>query len=454
MARAISDVSQTRAVLRALGDRPDHEAVDFARARLVEIDAALVQQLEQIARSPLLDSSDPSARGTEIAEKEKECRAKAEAQKARYKAVVQLEDMHEAYENLLKESEERLEKIYVSAAGEGFAAGQGEEEEDEQVNEEVVAILQDASLKSMEMVNLSGRRLRILPEDFGKIRCLVSLDLSNNRLEALPDAIAGLEKLEKLFLSSNLLVSLPDSIGLLLNLKILDVSSNKLKALPDSISYCRSLVELNASYNALTYLPTNIGYELVNLEKLYINLNKIRSLPSSICEMRCLRVLDAQFNELHGLPYSIGRLTNLETLNLSSNFSDLRELPPTFGDLINLHELDLSNNQIHALPDSFGRLENLTELKLEQNPLAVPPVEVANQGVEAVKMYMSRRWLDMLIEEEQRSQAPDSAESKSGWLLRSTSWLSGVVTGVSASVAGYFGDGEKSYKDPYLDQQF
>ena len=92
----------------------------------------------------------------------------------------------------------------------------------------------------------------------------------------------------------------------------------------------RSLVELDAGFNSLTYLPTNIGYELLNLQKLMIQLNKIRSLPSSVCEMKSLRYLDAHFNELRGLPIAIGKLTNLEVLNLSSNFSDLRELPETY----------------------------------------------------------------------------------------------------------------------------
>lgn len=212
-------------------------------------------------------------------------------------------------------------------------------------------------------------------------------------------------------------------------------------------------MELNASYNELAYLPTNIGYELVNLQKLWISLNKLRSLPTSICEMRSLRLLDAHFNELHGLPYAIGKLINLEILDLSSNFSDLKELPPTFGDLINLMELDISNNQIHALPDSFGRLDKLSKLNLDQNPLVIPPMEIVNQGVEAVKQYMSKRWLEILLEEERKSQMIETPQEQAGWLSRSTSWLSNFVTGVSGTVAEYLGAGEKSYRDPCLDQQ-
>ncbi|URD75459.1 hypothetical protein MUK42_20052 [Musa troglodytarum] len=458
MAAVIADVAQTRSVLRTLGDRPDHEAIDAARARIAEIDADLSQQLGEIVAASCPEGTDPLQWRAELAEREAECRARAEREKVALRAVVQLDEMHEAYERLLRDAEERLEKMYGSAAEGSEAVGLREgpavvQEEREGVNEEVIRILQEGSVNCLERVDLSGRRLRYLPEAFGKLRGLVSLNLSNNQLEAIPDAISGLECLEELRLSSNSLLSLPDSIGLLMNLKILDVSGNKLKSLPDSISKCRSLVEFDASYNELTYLPTNIGFELQNLEKLRIHLNKIRSLPTSVCEMRSLRFLDAHFNELRGLPYAIGKLTNLEILNLSSNFSDLQELPATFGDLINLRELDLSNNQIHALPDTFGRLDKLTKLNLDQNPLVIPPSEVVTQGVEAVKDYMAKRWLDILLEEERKSMAEETSPAQVGWLTRSTSWLTNWVSGVSGGVAGYLGAGPKPSRDPYLDQQ-
>jgi Leucine-rich repeat (LRR) protein len=224
----------------------------------------------------------------------------------------------------------------------------------------------------------------------------------------------------------------------------------------------RSLVELDASFNSLTYLPTNIGYELQNLQKLLVGLNKIRSFPSSICEMKSLRYLDARFNELHGLPLAIGKLTSLEVINLSNNFSDLKELPETFGDLSSLRELDLSNNQIHALPDTFGRLDSLIKLNLEQNPIELPPMEVVNEGVQAIKSYMTERWLDILAEEEKKK-IHESQEGQSGWLNRSTSWLKNV----SENVTEYIGSTmspktpksprtprtPRTPKDNFLDQQ-
>ncbi|KAA8542221.1 hypothetical protein F0562_023617 [Nyssa sinensis] len=456
MRLAVSQVAQTRSVLQTLGDRPDHETVDTAKAKLAEIESNLSKQLGEIVLSPRPANVERLEWRSHLADKEKERRQAAEKEKQMYKAVIQLDEMHEAYEKMLKDAEQKLVKIYESAAagGDTAAAGSGEYiPVADEVNEEVVGILQEASGKGIERIDLSRRRLRFLPEAFGRIRGLVGLNLSSNQLEVIPDSIAGLEHLEELNLSSNLLESLPDSIGLLVNLKILDVCGNKLSALPDSICYCRSLVELDASFNRLTYIPTNIGYELVNLRRLSISLNKIRSLPTSIGGMSSLRLLDVHFNELRGLPLSIGRLTNLEILNLSSNFTDLTELPDTIGDLTNLRELDLSNNQIHALPVTFGRLDKVTKLNLDQNPLVIPPMEVVTEGVEAVKVFMAKRWLDILVEEEHKNMLEVKEQPQNGWLSRTTSWLNNIVSGVSGSVSGYLGAVGKSSIDPSLDQQ-
>lgn len=410
-----ANILQTRTLLHALGPRPDPSAVAAARAKIAQLEAG----------------------GDGAAEANK-------GEIGIYRAVVRLEEMHEEYEKQLRDAEEKLAEVY----------GRVVEEEVGVVDEEVIRVLREVEEKrAVERVELSGRQLRFLPEAFGKISGLLVLDLSHNLLEVMPDSIGGLNSLEVLNVSSNLLESLPDSIGLLVNLKVLNVSGNKLKALPESIAWCSSLKELDASFNNLTFLPTNIGYGLTNLEKLSVSLNKLCMLPQSICEMKFLRYLDAHFNELRGLPHAIGRLAYLEVLNLSSNFNDFTDLPDTIGDLTNLRELDLSNNQIRALPDSFYRLENLIKLNLDENPLVVPPLEVARKGAEAVREFMRKRWQDMLAEEQLRSiREASQPHAQAGWLAWGGSLLGGLVSGVSQSVAGYLG-GEKAPRDPYLDQQ-
>lgn len=172
MVSAVSDVTHTRSILQALGDRPNHETLDSARSHISDIDVAVIHQLDEIGHD-----------GADLVEREKECRIKADAQKLPYNAVLKLDEMHEAYEKLLKEAEERLEKIYVSSSGSNVPVRQGDEEGDEQLNEKVVATLQEASVKCVERVELSGQQLRFLPEAFGRVHGLVILNVSNNQLE-------------------------------------------------------------------------------------------------------------------------------------------------------------------------------------------------------------------------------------------------------------------------------
>lgn len=182
MASAVTDVAQTRAVLKRLGTRPDHESVDNARAKIAEIDSELVKKLEDIVLSPRPTSEAQLDWRARLAEKEKACREEAEKQKSEYKAVISLEEMHVAYDRLLKAAEERLVGLYDTAARE--KEEEGERAGVEEVNEQVVGVLKKGlGTGVLDRVDLSGSRLRILPEAFGKIQSLVTVNLSNNQLE-------------------------------------------------------------------------------------------------------------------------------------------------------------------------------------------------------------------------------------------------------------------------------
>ncbi|GMJ07612.1 plant intracellular ras group-related LRR 9 [Hibiscus trionum] len=423
MTEAVSDVCKTRSFLQNLGPRPDHEAVETARSKLAVIESNLAVSLEELSLCPRPGVVDLLEWRAFLAEKEFEIRQDADKEKHPLKLILLWDEMHEAYGKLLKEAEERLVKIYENEA-----------ENSEEVKAEIARIFEEAESKPLERVDLSERKLRYLPPEFGNISGLLLLNVSTNQLKVIPESIARLEQLEELNVSTNLLDSLPDSIGLLHNLKVLNVSGNKLKALPDTICLCRSLIELDVSFNSLSKLPTDLGRYLSNLRKLSIHLNKIRSLPASIGGMSALCVLDAHMNQLSGLPNEIGKLTNLEILNLSSNFTNLTQLPNTIGELKNLKELDLSDNQINALPNSLGRLEKLTKLNLEHNPLDVPPAEVIKEGVEAIKTFMR----DVLEEENKRS-LEGNEQTRSGWLMSSGSWLLNSASVVGGSITGYLG---------------
>lgn len=153
---AVSDVSQTRSVLQALGPRPDREVLESARGKVAEMgqDGGAEYQM--------------------------------------YKGVISLDEMHEAYERMLADAEAKLERIYVAGAEEAEkvapAVGVGVvEEEATAVDEEVVAILKEVEKgkRNTERVDLSGRDMRALPEEFGRVKSLVVLNLSNNQLKVL-----------------------------------------------------------------------------------------------------------------------------------------------------------------------------------------------------------------------------------------------------------------------------
>ncbi|MFS7894758.1 putative leucine-rich repeat domain superfamily [Helianthus anomalus] len=165
MRAAVEDVSRTRSVLKTLGDCPDHEFVDIARSRLVEIEELALNRNQEVAME-----------------------VEMERERQSYAAVIRLYEMHENYEKLLSEAEKRLEKLYEAAkrGGKAVAVEEGSSGEvvvEDGVRDELAAVLQDAFTKKVERIDLSQRRLPVLPEAFGKLSMLVSLNLSSNQLE-------------------------------------------------------------------------------------------------------------------------------------------------------------------------------------------------------------------------------------------------------------------------------
>ncbi|XP_022135402.1 plant intracellular Ras-group-related LRR protein 6 [Momordica charantia] len=249
----------------------------------------------------------------------------------------------------------------------------------------------EGSEKKMDQIlDLSGLSLDSLPNPTLNLAAISHLDLSNNNLQMIPESLtARLLNLVAFDVHSNQLKSLPNSIGCLSKLKILNLSGNLIASLPSTIDNCKSLEELNANFNQLTRLPDTIGFELTNLKKLTVNSNKLAFLPHTLSHLTALRVLDTHLNCLRSLPDDLENLINLQVLNVSQNFQFLQALPYSIGLLISLVELDVSYNKITALPDSIGCLRNLKKLTVEGNPLASPPPEVIEQGLDAVRVYLS-----------------------------------------------------------------
>lgn len=179
MTRAISDVSQTRSVLKLIGARPTHEQVDDAKARLADLEAHLSRQLQEIVGLPRPPEIDEPRWRAHVAEKENAIKESTEKEKRVLKSLIQLDQMHDSYEKLLKDAEKRLVKIYE---GDGESDNDNNNDNEGEVKEEVEEILHEAHGKGIERVDLSGKRLKLLPPAFGHIPALVVLDVSTNQL--------------------------------------------------------------------------------------------------------------------------------------------------------------------------------------------------------------------------------------------------------------------------------
>ncbi|CAH2076654.1 unnamed protein product [Thlaspi arvense] len=243
-------------------------------------------------------------------------------------------------------------------------------------------------LSSLTKLDLGSNRIGQLPECIGELLNLVYLNVSGNQLSSLPSAFSRLLRLEELDLSCNNLPILPESIGSLVSLKKLDVETNDIEEIPYSIGGCSSLKELRADYNKLKALPEAIG-KITTLEILSVRYNNIRQLPTTMSSLANLKELDVSFNELESVPESLCFATTLVKLNVGNNFADMISLPRSIGNLEMLEELDISNNQIRVLPDSFKMLTKLRVLRAQENPLQVPPRDIAEKGPQAVVQYMN-----------------------------------------------------------------
>ncbi|KAK7309427.1 hypothetical protein RJT34_06143 [Clitoria ternatea] len=265
-------------------------------------------------------------------------------------------------------------------------------------------------LSSLTRLDLRSNRITGLPDSVGNLLSLVYLDLSGNQLTLLPASFSRLVRLEELDLSSNQLSALPDSIGSLVSLKTLNVETNDIEELPHSIGNCSSLRELRVDYNRLKALPEAVG-KIQSLEILSVRYNNIKQLPTTMSSLTNLKELNVSFNELESVPESLCFATSLVKMNIGNNFADMRCLPRSIGNLELLEELDISNNQIRVLPDSFRMLTRLRVLRVEENPLEVPPREIAEKGAQAVVQYMA----ELVEKREKRDVKQQPLKQKKSW---------------------------------------
>ncbi|CAL9752373.1 unnamed protein product [Musa acuminata subsp. burmannicoides] len=203
---------------------------------------------------------------------------------------------------------------------------------------------------------------------------LTDLNLSDNLLiSSIPFPIGNMTQLEFLYLDMNQLSgSFPRSVGKLSKLKELHVFDNKLSGpLPMEINNITGLTDLELSNNSfIGYVPPNIckGGALQYLI-LYMN-NFQGPIPTTLKNCTTLARVRLEHNQVTGdVSQCLGVYPHLYYMDLSFNLLS-GTLSPDWARWHNLTRLRISNNNITGVPSEFGMLSNLELLDLSSNYLA------------------------------------------------------------------------------------
>uniref|UniRef100_A0ACD5YAE1 Uncharacterized protein n=1 Tax=Avena sativa TaxID=4498 RepID=A0ACD5YAE1_AVESA len=199
-------------------------------------------------------------------------------------------------------------------------------------------------LRNTRLLDLSGCPFEELPASIDQLKQLRYLNISGFRIRALPNGTGCLQNLEFLDLSKTCIEVLPAFIGTFLKLKYLNVHGcDRLQNLPPALGDLKGLEHLN-----LSCCP------------------RICKLPASFCGLRKLKRLDlSNCANLDQLPHPL-QLESLENLNLEGCLR-LKQLPESFGKLSFLRNLNLAGcSSLKQLPESIAELSMLEHLSISR----------------------------------------------------------------------------------------
>lgn len=134
-------------------------------------------------------------------------------------------------------------------------------------------------------LDLSGQKLKEVPEGVFQLKNLNALDLSNNKLKELPERLQELKHMQEFRASRNKLTEVPKSICRFIHLKRLDLSRNALTALPKCVGALHELVSLDLWDNDLADFPE----EMANMRAL--RFMDLRAIQFEVPEMEHLQSL-------------------------------------------------------------------------------------------------------------------------------------------------------------------
>lgn len=178
-----------------------------------------------------------------------------------------------------------------------------------------------SGLKDLEILDLQGNTISVLPHDIHHMTRLRILNLSENSIDSLPFPQLAQLPLTELLVRKNKLngILVEEGVATLPHLQTLDVSANQLTRLvPDGATIdLPELHVLSLSMNRLQCLPDLTSWP--NLLTLTVDENSISEIPSSFVTLEKLRHADFSSNDIRVIPPEISRMTNLSMIRLSGN---------------------------------------------------------------------------------------------------------------------------------------
>ncbi|GFO39701.1 leucine-rich repeat-containing protein [Plakobranchus ocellatus] len=193
--------------------------------------------------------------------------------------------------------------------------------------------------KKLIVLDISSNKMTFIPDEICQLTKMRTLIAKNNHLTtaSFPKGLSSLKSLEVLNVSGNHLEIFPTQFTLLEKLQVLHIGGNVLKKLPSSIKALSKLEVLYLGGNCLSEIPAEVG-NLEMLTSLVLCDNRLQSLPPTLINLHRLRSLSLHNNQLSTLPTEIVAL-NLVELSLRNNplvnrfVEDLVYNPPSLMEL-------------------------------------------------------------------------------------------------------------------------
>lgn len=181
------------------------------------------------------------------------------------------------------------------------------------------------TLKQLRSGALSGARYLKLCEDLTHFpneiltlkETLEVLDLTGNRLRDLPDELAECRRLRIIFCSENAFTRLPEVLGRCPELTMIGFKANRIAEVP-AASLPDKLRWLVLTDNRIAELPEQLG-ACQQLQKLMLAGNRLQALPASLAACQRLELIRLSANRLAVLPDWLLALPRLSWLAFAGN---------------------------------------------------------------------------------------------------------------------------------------